>query len=31
VVDGLVDLAVADVVAAWRNALPAALGQPPAA
>ena len=31
VVDGLVDLAVADATAAWREALPGALGQPPAA
>jgi phosphoribosylformylglycinamidine synthase subunit PurL len=31
VVDGLVDLSVADATAAWRGALPGALGQPPAA
>jgi phosphoribosylformylglycinamidine synthase len=31
VVKGLVDLAVADAAAAWRDALPGALGQPPAA
>jgi phosphoribosylformylglycinamidine synthase len=31
VVTGLVDLAVADATAAWRAALPDALGQPPAA
>jgi phosphoribosylformylglycinamidine synthase len=31
VVEGLLDLAVADIAGAWRTALPAALGQPPAA
>jgi phosphoribosylformylglycinamidine synthase len=31
VVDGLVDIAVAEATAAWRHALPDALGQPPAA
>jgi phosphoribosylformylglycinamidine synthase II len=31
VVDGLVDLSVAEAGAAWRQALPGALGQPPAA
>ncbi|HEY5252337.1 MAG TPA: phosphoribosylformylglycinamidine synthase subunit PurL [Acidimicrobiales bacterium] len=31
VVDDLLDLAVADITAAWRDALPDALGQPPAA
>ena len=31
VVKGRVDLAVADAAAAWRDALPGALGQPPAA
>jgi phosphoribosylformylglycinamidine synthase len=31
VVEGLVDVSVADATAAWRDALPGALGQPPAA
>ena len=31
VVDGLLDLSVAEATAAWRHALPDALGQPPAA
>ncbi|HXQ44811.1 MAG TPA: phosphoribosylformylglycinamidine synthase subunit PurL [Acidimicrobiales bacterium] len=31
VVDGLVDVSVADATSAWRDALPGALGQPPAA
>jgi phosphoribosylformylglycinamidine synthase len=31
VVDGLLDLGVAEATAAWRHALPDALGQPPAA
>jgi phosphoribosylformylglycinamidine synthase len=31
VIDGLVDLSVADATAAWRDALPSALGQTPAA
>ncbi len=31
VVEGLVDVGVADATAAWREALPGALGQPPAA
>jgi phosphoribosylformylglycinamidine synthase len=31
VVEGLVDASVADATAAWRDALPGALGQPPAA
>jgi len=31
VVDGLLDLSVAEATAAWRDALPDALGQPPAA
>jgi phosphoribosylformylglycinamidine (FGAM) synthase-like enzyme len=31
VIEGLVDVGVADATAAWRDALPGALGQPPAA
>jgi phosphoribosylformylglycinamidine synthase len=31
VIEGLVDVSVADATAAWREALPGALGQPPAA
>ncbi len=31
VIGSLVDVAVAEAVAAWRHALPDALGQPPAA
>ena len=31
VVEGLVDLPVSEAAAAWRRALPGALGQPPAA